>query len=252
MSTRYYVNQPLSPGPVELVGAEAHHLATVSRIPTGSQVCLFNGDGHEYPATVEESSRRRVVLRILRVETPVRELGFRLEVAAPLPKQDRLRFMIEKLTELGVTRYTPVRTHWSQSHSDRERAGKLQQYVVEASKQCGRNVLMSIEPAKDWEVHCRSADLPENKVLAHLTGTSEFLETLPSAPSRSDWAVAVGPEAGFTEEEVEVAREAGWKVVSLGPRVMRVETAALALATLVALSDPVIRAIRGAQLRLTR
>ena len=70
MSTRYYVKQPLSPGPVELVGAEAHHLATVSRIPTGSQVCLFNGDGHEYPATVEEISRRRVVLRVLRVETP--------------------------------------------------------------------------------------------------------------------------------------------------------------------------------------
>jgi 16S rRNA (uracil1498-N3)-methyltransferase len=236
MSTRYYVNQPLSPGHVELLGAEAHHLATVSRIPTGSQVCLFNGDGHEYPATVEEISGRRVVLRVLRAETPARELGFRLEVAAPLPKHDRLRFMIEKLTELGVTRYTPVRTHWSQSRSDRERAGKLQQYVVEASKQCGRNVLMSIEPAKDWEVYCRSADLPKNKALAHVSGTSQFLESFPSTPSRSDWAVAIGPEAGFTEEEVEVARESGWKVVSLGPRVLRVETAALALTILVAVS----------------
>jgi 16S rRNA (uracil1498-N3)-methyltransferase len=239
MSTRYYVNQALSPGPVELVGAEAHHLVTVSRIPAGDQVYLFNGDGHEYPATVEEISRRRVVLRVLRVETPARELGFRLEVAAPLPKHDRLRFMIEKLTELGVTRYTPVRTHWSQSRSDRERAGKLQQYVVEASKQCRRNILMSIDSAKDWEVYCRSSDLPENKVLAHLTGTSEFLETLPSAPSWPDWVVAVGPEAGFTEEEVEVARESGWKVVSLGPRMLRVETAALALAVLVALSRTV-------------
>ena len=144
--------------------------------------------------------------------------------------------MIEKLTELGVTCYTPVRTHWSQSRSDRQGPGKLQQYVVEASKQCGRNVLMRIEPAEDWKVHCRSADLPENKILAHLTGTAEFLESFPSAPSRSDWAVAVGPEAGFTEEEVEVAREAGWKAVSLGSRVLRVETAALALAALVAVS----------------
>ena len=175
-------------------------------------------------------------MHVLGAESPSRELGFRLEVAAPLPKQDRLRFMIEKLTELGVTHYTPVRTQWSQSRSNRERAGKLHQYVVEASKQCGRNVLMSIEPVNDWKAYCRSAHLPENKILADVSGTLKLAEIIPSPLSRSDWALAVGPEGGFTEEEVEVARESGWKVISLGPRVMRVETAALGLAALVALS----------------
>src|SRR5438477_12936919 len=113
MSERFYINWPLQPGAVTLEGAEAHHLATVCRSRPGDLVCLFNGDGHEYPARVVAVERRRVTLEVLEAASPPRELSFRLEVAVPLPKGDRAQFLVEKLTELGVTTFVPLSTRRS-------------------------------------------------------------------------------------------------------------------------------------------
>ncbi len=226
MSERYYVNCPLQPGPVEVEGPEAHHLAAVCRVRAGDAVCLFNGDGREYSAEVVAVGKRSVSLRVLTVETPNRELGFRVEVAAPLPKGDRAQFLLEKLTELGVTHFVPLRTQRSVVHPRETKLEKLERYVIEASKQCGRNVLLQVQPLMDWQDYCRSNDLPTLKVLAH-----------PSGPESTDAharpvAIAVGPEGGFTEEELEWGRSAGWRLVGLGPRILRVETAAVVLAAL--------------------
>src|SRR4051794_1085645 len=110
MADRYFVDTVLSPGAVELDGPEAHHLAVVCRVRPGDAVCLFNGDGREYPARVVEATKRRVKLEVTGVEVPEREVGFRLELAAPFPKGDRAQFLLEKLTELGVTAFTPLHT----------------------------------------------------------------------------------------------------------------------------------------------
>src|SRR5471032_2080834 len=110
MADRFYVNCPLAPGAVEIEGPEAHHLAGVCRLRPGDAVCLFNGDGREYPAEVREVGRRSVVLDVRTGEAPAREHSFRLEIAAPLPKGDRAQFLVEKLTELGVTAFTPLQT----------------------------------------------------------------------------------------------------------------------------------------------
>jgi 16S rRNA (uracil1498-N3)-methyltransferase len=225
MADRFYVNCPLALGPVALTGPEAHHLATVRRARPGDAVCLFNGDGAEYPATVVAVEKKQVALDVTGRQTPDRELGFRLEVAAPLPKGDRGDFLIEKLTELGVTRFVPLRTRRSVVHPHEARLDKLERAVVEASKQCGRNVLMAVDPLSDWDEYCRRPELPPRRRLAHPGG-----EDVPTGAG--DVAVAVGPEGGFTTEEVAAARAAGWRVVGLGPRVLRVETAAVALAVL--------------------
>jgi 16S rRNA (uracil1498-N3)-methyltransferase len=230
MAERFYVNCPLGAGQaVELRGDEARHLAAVCRARPGDRVYLFNGDGRQYPAEVAEVARRAVVLRLLRAEAPARELGFRLEVAVPLPKGDRAQFLVEKLTELGATALVPLRTRRSVVHPRETKLDKLERHVIEASKQCGRNVLMRVGPLTDWEEYCRRGDLPALRVLAHPGGAA-----MPGV-SGQDVAFAVGPEGGFTDEEVEVARSAGWHVAGLGPRVLRVETAALALAARAAL-----------------
>jgi len=226
MADRFHVNCPLGPGPVELDGPEAHHLATVCRLRPGDLVCLFNGDGHEYPAEVTQLTRRTVSLRVLRVESPQRELSFRLEVAAPLPKGDRAQFLVEKLTELGATSFVPLKTTRSVVEPREAKREKLQRYVIEASKQCGRNVLMRIESPAEWSAYCRRADLPPLRVLAHPGGTA-----LSSIANGGDAAIAVGPEGGGTDEEIEAGRTAGWQVVGLGPRILRIETAAIFLAS---------------------
>jgi 16S rRNA (uracil1498-N3)-methyltransferase len=223
MADRFYVNCPLGPGPVELGGPEAHHLATVCRLRPGDAVYLFNGDGREYPAEVVEVARRRVTLQVLRADAPPRELPLRLEVAAPLPKGDRAQFLVEKLTELGVTALVPLRTARSVVHLGDAKREKLERYVIEASKQCGRNALMAVKLLTDWPAYCRDPALPAQRLLAHPGGGA-----VPGG--EGDVAVAVGPEGGFTDEEVDLARDAGWQVVGLGPRILRVETAAIVLA----------------------
>jgi 16S rRNA (uracil1498-N3)-methyltransferase len=223
MAERFYVNRELAPGPVTLRGPEAHHLATVCRLRPGDPLCLFNGDGREYPARVLEVSRKDATVEVLGVESPPREVGFRLEVAAPLPKGDRAQFLVEKLTELGVTAFTPLSTSRS-FHPRDAKLDKLQRWAVEASKQCGRNTLLQVTPLAEWGEYCRRADLPANKLLAH-PGAGAL-----AGPAEGDTALAVGPEGGFTPEEVAAGVAAGWRLVGLGPRVLRVETAAVVLA----------------------
>ncbi len=226
MSNRVYINCLLGPGPVCLQGSEAHHLAVVCRARPGDAVCLFNGDGHEYPATVQGVGKREVTVLVSGVDSPARELGYRLEVAAPLPKGDRGQFLLEKLTELGATAYIPLHTRRSVIAPGAGRLDKLERYVIEASKQTGRNVLMRVEAAQDWTTYCQRPDLPATRLLADPGGATGRL-----VPGQ-DLAVAVGPEGGFTPDEVEAGRRAGWQVVGLGPRTLRIETAALVLAVL--------------------
>jgi 16S rRNA (uracil1498-N3)-methyltransferase len=224
MADRFYVNSPLAPGPVVLTGPEAHHLAAVCRARPGDQVSLFNGDGREYAAEITAIDRRRTSLMVVAVESPKRELGFRLEVAAPLPKGDRGQFLVEKLTELGVTQFVPLRSHRSVTHAGEHRRAKLERYVIEASKQCGRNVLMHIKPTSSWDEFCARLDLPPTRWLAQPGGAP------PPIAIEQDMVCAVGPEGGFAPDEFEHAIGHGWRPVGLGPRTLRIETAAIALA----------------------
>lgn len=226
MAERFYVNQSLGPGPVLLEGPEAHHLRTVARLRVGDTTVLFNGDARQYPARVTSLDRRGVALEVVGVESPARELSYRLEVAAPLPKGDRAQFLVEKLTELGVTSFVPLATQRSVVHPRDAKLERLGRWVIEASKQCGRNVLMQLGPLTPWSDYFRRPDLPSRRLLGSPTGPA----FTPDKPI--DTAVAVGPEGGFSPQEEAEARAVGWSAVSLGPRVLRVETAALALAVL--------------------
>jgi 16S rRNA (uracil1498-N3)-methyltransferase len=234
MSERFYINCALQIGPVALEGTEAHHLAAVCRLRRGDAVCLFNGDGHEYPARVVEVQRRQVELDVVERLSPMREMPFHLEVAAPLPKGDRAQFLVEKLTELGVARFVPLATARSVVQPREAKLEKLQRYVVEASKQCGRNVLMDIAPLAPWADYCRQQSLPKKRFLGQRGGVAPW--TAVRGQDALVWAV--GPEGGFDDNEIAMALEQGWSGVDLGPRVLRVETAAVLVPAVVGLAGP--------------
>ena len=235
MAERFYTPDSLAVGEFFLTGAEAHHLTTVRRIAPGDRVILFNGDGNEYEAEIVGSSKKAVTLRIVSVSDRNRELPFSLVVASALPKGGRADYLVEKLTELGVTRYIPLITQRSIVVPRDSTVAKLSRGVIEASKQCGRNRLMTIDPARKWAELLSSADLPRARFVFDPTSAMVGLHREPEGGV----ILAVGPEGGFTSEEVAAATAIGWRTVCLGPRVLRIETAAVAAAALATiLSSP--------------
>ncbi|HXD88313.1 MAG TPA: 16S rRNA (uracil(1498)-N(3))-methyltransferase [Urbifossiella sp.] len=226
MADRFYTPEPLTPGEFILTGQEAHHLATVRRFGRGDRVVLFNGDGNEYPAEIVAAGRRNVVLTVLSGEAVNRERPHALTIAAALPKGDRGEFLVEKLVELGVSRFIPLRTERTVVQPREARLENLQRVVIEASKQCGRNVLMAIDPLTPWQTALGAAD-SASRIVLHPDGAA-----MPSVGM--DCTIGIGPEGGFTAGEIMAAVSAGWQRVSLGPRILRVETAAIAAAALAA------------------
>jgi len=229
MADRFYCAEPLGPGEVHLVGAEAHHLAHVRRFAPGDEVVLFNGDGKEYPATIVAISKRSVVLSVRAVETPQREVERPVVVAAAVPKADRADFLVEKLTELGVHRFIPLLTARSTVHPKESSVERYRRGVIEASKQCGRNRFMTVDGVHSWPALLARNDLPPARLVLHTRPGLPILQ--PQTPA----VVAVGPEGGFTSEELAAAEAAGWRLVSLGARTLRLETAAVAAAAILTL-----------------
>ena len=217
MADRFYTPGPVYPGDTILDGPEAHHLTAVRRFGPGDRVTLFTGDGREWPAEVVGVGKRSVALSVGEPAAVDRERVHELWVAAAVPKGDRADFLVEKLTELGVTRFVPLVT--ARSVVVPKSVEKFQRMVIEASKQCGRNRLMTIDAVQPWAAFAGRSDLPAERLMLHTT------EAPPMASQTGPRVVAVGPEGGFTSDE---AAAAGWQVASLGPRVLRVETAALA------------------------
>ena len=222
MADRYFSTEPIEGPTATLTGGEAHHLLHVIRAAPGLAVVLFDGRGGEFAAEVMNCGRTEVELSVGPRQDVERELPFELTLAVSLPKGDRQRWLVEKAVELGVSRLVPLRTARSEGGPG-EPAAKLTRYVIEASKQCGRNRLMEIAPTVQWEVLLRETG--KRRLVAHPGGwPSGELQLM-----ATDTVLAVGPEGGFTDEEIAQAASADWQIVDLGTRILRVETAALAL-----------------------
>jgi 16S rRNA (uracil1498-N3)-methyltransferase len=234
MADRYFVETPIGGERAQLVGSEAHHLLHVMRAKRGDEVTLFDGSGDQFTARIESWGRADIDLEVLTRETVDRVLPIHLTLGVALPKGDRQRWLVEKATELGVSRLTPLVTERSHEHQSESSLVKLRRAVVEASKQCGRNRLMEIvEPTplaaflgNDAPVALRLFAQPGGTALGQLLHEHR-------GAILGEVAIAIGPEGGFTDHECETAVHHGWQPVSLGNRILRIETAALALAAAV-------------------
>jgi 16S rRNA (uracil1498-N3)-methyltransferase len=239
MSERFFLADPITTSRVMLDGAEAHHLLHVMRASVGDHVTLFDASGAEFTAIVEILRRSDVELRVTTRREVDRELPFFLTLGVALPKGDRQKWLVEKLTELGVTTLVPLITERSVAQPNENAIERLERSVIEGSKQCGRNRLMKIAAPQAWSDWLSQSAIPNPKsgtearrLIAHPSG-SPLSELDPSQAAAT--YLTIGPEGGLTDAEVAAAVEAGWTPVSLGPRILRVETAAIVLAAVVAL-----------------
>src|SRR5690348_11231442 len=170
MSERFFSPHPITAGCMMLDGSEAHHLLHVMRAAVGDEVTLFDGTGAEFRATIETLRRADAELRIVERREVDRELPFELVVGVALPKGDRQKWLVEKLTELGVTSLVPLMTERSVAQPNESALERLQRSVIEAAKQCGRNRLMEITAPKSWSDWLSKSDTNRRLLIANPGG----------------------------------------------------------------------------------
>ncbi len=235
MPHRFYCPQLVESGSVLLVETEAHHVAHVLRHEVGDVVELFNGHGLVATCRISAIRKRDVELEVLdfrREQQPQTVLT----LATAVPKGDRLDWLIEKTTELGVSRIIPIITARSIVDPRASKLDKLRQTVITACKQSGRNHLMEITAVTSWNDLLRGFSSDQRVLIAH-PGKNEAVGTpTTSSPDIRPVVAVIGPEGGFNDEEVQSALAAGAEAIQLGPHILRIETAAIALAAKLLLS----------------
>jgi 16S rRNA (uracil1498-N3)-methyltransferase len=236
MADRYFVSSPIDGPRARLVGSEAHHLAHVMRGRPGDTVILFDGSGAEFSARIESLGRADIELSVGPREAIDRELPLALTLGVALPKGDRQRWLVEKATELGVTRLVPLVTERAGDRATGTTLARLRRSVIEASKQCGRNRLMEIAPSQALDEFLTTAPSGAMRLIAqpgaqHCGGV---IDELTAAGRPTSVILAIGPEGGFTSTELDAATATGWQAIGFGTRILRIETAALALVAAIA------------------
>ena len=220
---RLYVHKPLGQwAQVELDGPPAHYLGTVLRLKEGSEILLFDGQSGEWLSKIALVRKGRMVVV---AEQQTRELEIVPDVwlgFAPV-KKGRVDWLVEKAVELGVARLLPVITQ--RTIVDKLNLERMRAHIVEAAEQCGRTVLADIEQPVKLDAFLKARDRSRTLYFADESGGEPASVAFKPGPA----LILIGPEGGFTPDEASLVRAApGATPISLGPRILRAETAALA------------------------
>ena len=228
---RLFVSEALGEGQlVPLSRAQAHYLFGVMRLPVGASVALFNGTDGEWQAEVVETGKRGGTLECRGQSAPQRDPPDLWLIFAPI-KKARTDFIVEKAAEMGASRICPVQTEFT--NAERIRQDRLQAHAVEAAEQCGGTF---VPPVADLVPLTKVlGDWPNDRLLLFcdegLAGRASSPEVLGELKGQP-WAILIGPEGGFSEAERDrLARMERAVPVSLGPRILRADTAAVAAMT---------------------
>ncbi len=227
--SRLFVNQPIAVNEIVSLEADAaHYLRSVLRLKKGFQLTVFNGLGGEYDAIVEVISRKELSLKIGQHREVNLESPLQIELGLSVSRGERMDVAIQKATELGVAVISPVLTqHCVVKLTDERRLQRHQHWqniIYRACEQCGRNIPPTLSVPIDLAPWLEKA-LPESRIIFE-PGRTDTLRAY-SAPNKSI-AVLIGPEGGFSAQEVIEAEDAGFSALGFGPRIIRNETAAIA------------------------
>jgi 16S rRNA (uracil1498-N3)-methyltransferase len=219
---RLFVRQPLSDGAaVELAAGQANYLGNVLRLGVGAELLAFDGLSGEWLARISEAAKKRMVLSVERKTREAESIPDVWLAFAPV-KRAQTDWLVEKATELGAARLVPVMTH--RTVAERVRLDRLESIAIEAAEQCGRTRVPEIVEPMKLARFIEELDPARILYFADETGGEPLVSALREGPA----AILVGPEGGFTDEERAFVRGSRASAISLGPRILRAETAALA------------------------
>lgn len=235
--TRFFIpTDHIRGNTVFLEGSDHHHLLNVLRKKVGDEITVLNGKGEEFLARVIEIKPSAVTAEIVAIVNRPVEPRVKINLLQGLPKADKFEWIIQKNTELGISRFQPVITERSTIRLDAEaRMKKWERWskiIKSAAEQSGRTLIPELEMVKDWELTI--GNLRPGLTLIPWEGETErslksVLEAEKVLPTEIN--VLIGPEGGFSVNEINEAREHGAIPITLGPRILRTETAGLVAAT---------------------
>ena len=234
--TRIFHDGPLAIGDrIALSDAAAQHLLRVLRARPGDDVLLFNGTGCEVHATVGSTSNRRTELLVrARAAAAAVESPLTITLLQGVSRGERMDFVVQKATELGVTAIAPVTTERSVVRLSADQAARRHDHwraiMIAACEQCGRTVLPLLEPVAQLAPRLAAVSRGAVQIVLTPDGDQSLADTVRGAGAVE---LLIGPEGGLSAMEHEAARAAGFVGVTLGPRVLRTETAALVALALV-------------------
>ena len=230
---RIFTEQNLLSGDrVQLEETASHHLSKVLRMQPGRELILFNGAGGEFAATIHEVTKKHVWVSIAEHSVDNRESPLELELAIGISRGERFEWVLQKATELGVSKITPLITERTEVKVTGDRQEKMherwQQIIISACEQCQRNLLPQLAAPvqiSDW--------LPQVQAALRFVLHHRDSQRLPADKTPQSVALLIGPEGGLSDREIAHALEQDFNALTLGPRVLRTETAPVAAISLV-------------------
>lgn len=217
---------------LSLAEPQSHYLSKVLRMQAGRELILFNGEGGEYGAEISAVHKKHVDVLVKEFSAENRQSHLQLELAIGVSRGERMDWVLQKATELGVTKIIPLMTERTEVKLGGERADKKMEHwqhiIISACEQCQRNILPALCEPKDYSEWITQCDAELKFVLHHRDS-----QCLPKEKTTKSVALLIGPEGGLDDDEIAQAIARGFSPLTLGPRVLRTETAPVAAISLV-------------------
>jgi len=216
---------------IKIIGDELHYITRVRRHVPGNAVELLDSNGQRFAATVEEISKSHASLKIEKL-LPAAPDALPVHLIVAVPKRNLFDDVVRKSNEIGVARITPVTTKRSTATANDAKLDRWRKIASESIRQCGRRRPICVDPVTNLELALNNVDSEDLRLILHPGENSLSITDLLTNQKVSSAVVAVGPEGGFTDDEITCAKNKNFCAVGLGSFVLRVETAAIVAAIL--------------------
>ncbi len=225
---RFFVEEIKEPLIIE--GEEFRHAVNVLRIKENEEILVCDNSGYEYLSKVEKINKKDFEISILEKRENTLETSEEVTLIAGYLKGDKTELVVQKAVELGVKKIVVFSSKFSSSYMNDNKLLRLNKVSIESAKQCGRAVAPKIIYEEDFESALKRGETAKNRLFA-----CEFADKneVDFTSLKGSTAIVVGSEGGFSKEEFELSREMGYKTVFLGKRILRAETASIALVSII-------------------
>jgi len=231
--SKFFISPESIQGDLALIsGLEAHHILDVMRLKKGDQIEAFDGEGAFYQGRIIDTTNKKVKIKIQAVRKALKTSRLKVTLIQALPKKNKMDYIIEKCTELGIDSIIPLQTTRTIVKLKKERQimrqRRWERIARAAAKQCGRSVIPQIKRLSSWSAILSALDNFDLKLLPCLSQEAQKIKDVLRIQKRTkSIAIFIGPEGGFTPQELTQAKDAGCLAVSLGANVLKSDTAAV-------------------------